>query len=104
MEIVTAVGRALWMAFTMFWGLSLGFLFSAVIEVIVSKSGMSKLLPDASPRSLTAATLLGAASPPVPTPLSQWHAPIVRKGGDFTSAMAFQFAATNLVLELGVLM
>jgi uncharacterized membrane protein YraQ (UPF0718 family) len=29
---------------------------------------------------------------------------IVRKGGDFTAAMAFQFAATNLVLELGVLM
>jgi hypothetical protein len=29
---------------------------------------------------------------------------MVRKGADFTAAMAFQFAATNLVLELGVLM
>ncbi len=50
MHIVTALGHALWMAFTMFWqifwGLSLGFLFSAVIEVMVSKSEMSKLLPD----------------------------------------------------------
>ena len=66
MQMVTAVGHALWMAFTMlwqiFWGLSLGFLFCALIEVAVAKSEMSKLLPDASPRSLTFASLLGAAS------------------------------------------
>ncbi|MFM0415870.1 permease [Paraburkholderia aromaticivorans] len=108
MQIVTALGHALWMAFTMlwqiFWGLSLGFLFSAVIEVIVSKSEMSKLLPDASPRSLTFASLLGAASSSCSYAAVAMARSIVRKGGDFTSAMAFQFAATNLVLELGVLM
>ncbi|MFM0523798.1 permease [Paraburkholderia strydomiana] len=108
MQIVTALGHALWMAFTMlwqiFWGLSLGFLFSAVIEVVVSKSEMSKLLPDASPRSLTIASLLGAASSSCSYAAVAMARSIVRKGGDFTSAMAFQFAATNLVLELGVLM
>ncbi len=108
MQIVTALGHALWMAFTMlwqiFWGLSLGFLFSAVIEVVVSKSEMSKLLPDASPRSLTFASLLGAASSSCSYAAVAMARSIVRKGGDFTSAMAFQFAATNLVLELGVLM
>ena len=108
MQIVTAVGHALWMAFTMlweiFWGLSLGFLFSAVIEVVVSKSEMSKLLPDASPRSLARATLLGAASSSCSYAAVAMARSIVRKGGDFRSAMAFQFAATNLVLELGVLM
>lgn len=108
MQIVTALGHALWMAFTMlwqiFWGLSLGFLFSAVIEVVVSKSEMSRLLPDASPRSLTVASLLGAASSSCSYAAVAMARSIVRKGGDFTSAMAFQFAATNLVLELGVLM
>jgi hypothetical protein len=108
MQIVTALGHALWMAFTMlwqiFWGLSLGFLFSAVIEVVVSKSEISKLLPDASPRSLTIASLLGAASSSCSYAAVAMARSIVRKGGDFTSAMAFQFAATNLVLELGVLM
>lgn len=108
MQIVTALGHALWMAFTMlwqiFWGLGLGFLFSAVIEVVVSKSEMSKLLPDASPRSLTVASLLGAASSSCSYAAVAMARAIVRKGGDFTSAMAFQFAATNLVLELGVLM
>src|SRR5579863_2716661 len=29
---------------------------------------------------------------------------IFRKGGNFTAAMAFQFASTNLVLELGILL
>lgn len=108
MQIVTALGHALWMSFTMlwqiFWGLSLGFLFSAVIEVTVSKSEMSKLLPDASPRSLTLASLLGAASSSCSYAAVAMARSIVRKGGDFTAAMAFQFAATNLVLELGVLM
>ncbi|GJH28612.1 permease [Caballeronia novacaledonica] len=108
MQIVTAVGHALWMSFTMlwqiFWGLSLGFLFSAVIEVVVSKSEMSKLLPSASPRSLTVASLLGAASSSCSYAAVAMARSIVRKGGDFTAAMAFQFAATNLVLELGVLM
>ncbi|MFM0557979.1 permease [Paraburkholderia sediminicola] len=108
MQIITALGHALWMAFTMFWqifwGLSLGFLFSAVIEVVVSKSEMSRLLPDASPRSLTVASLLGAASSSCSYAAVAMARSIVRKGGDFTSAMAFQFAATNLVLELGVLM
>jgi uncharacterized membrane protein YraQ (UPF0718 family) len=108
MQIVTALGHALWMSFTMlwqiFWGLNLGFIFSAVIEVAVSKSEMSKLLPDASPRSLTFASLLGAASSSCSYAAVAMARSIVRKGGNFTAAMAFQFAATNLVLELGVLM
>jgi len=108
MQTVTALGHAVWMAFTMlwqiFWGLSLGFLFSAVIEVVVSKSEMSRLLPDASPQSLTAAALLGAASSSCSYAAVAMARSIIRKGGDFTAAMAFQLAATNLVLELGVLM
>lgn len=108
MHIVNALGHALWMAFTMlwqiFWGLSLGFLFSAVIEVAVSKAEVSRLLPDASPRSLTVASLLGMASSSCSYAAVAIARSIVRKGGDLTAAMAFQFAATNLVLELGVLM
>jgi uncharacterized protein len=92
------------MLWQIFWGLSLGFLFSAVIEVVVSKSEMSRLLPDASPKSLATAGLLGAASSSCSYAAVAMARSIVRKGGDFTAAMAFQFAATNLVLELGVLM
>ncbi|WP_281247795.1 permease [Paraburkholderia lycopersici] len=50
------------MLWQLFWGLSPGFLFSAAVEVMVSRAELSKLLPDASPRSIAWASLLGAAS------------------------------------------
>ncbi len=108
MSILIAIGHALWMSFTMFWdifwGLCLGFLFSAIIEVALSKGEMSKLLPDDSFKSIVKASALGAASSSCSYAAVAMARSIVRKGGDFTAAMAFEFAATNLVLELGVLM
>lgn len=108
MAIGSDIGKALWMSFMMlwqmFWGLSLGFLFSAVVEVVVSKDEMSALLPDAGPRSLMRAGVFGAASSSCSYAAVAMARSIVRKGGSFIAAMAFQFAATNLVLELGVLL
>ncbi|MBB6245142.1 permease [Rhodanobacter sp. A1T4] len=108
MQILSAIGHALWLSLTMFWqifwGLSLGFTFSAIIEVVVSKDTMSTLLPDRRPRSIVIAGLLGAATSSCSYAAVAMARSIVRKGGDFTAAMAFQFAATNLVLELGVLL
>lgn len=108
MHLIANAGHALWLSFTMFWqifwGLSLGFVFSAVIEILVSKDSMSKLLPDRRPRSIIIASLLGAASSSCSYAAVAMARSIVRKGGDFTAAMAFQFAATNLVVELGVLL
>ncbi|MEO7148730.1 MAG: permease [Rhodanobacteraceae bacterium] len=108
MDILTAIDHALWLAFTMFWqifwGLSLGFTFSAIIEVLIPKDTMSKLLPDGGPRSIATAGLFGAATSSCSYAAVAMARSIVRKGGNFTAAMAFQFAATNLVLELGVLL
>ncbi|MEO7066967.1 MAG: permease [Rhodanobacter sp.] len=108
MDVLNAIGRALWLAFTMFWqifwGLSLGFGLSAVIEVLIPKDTMSKLLPDGGPRSIATAGLFGAATSSCSYAAVAMARSIVRKGGNFTAAMAFQFAATNLVLELGVLL
>jgi hypothetical protein len=108
MNILHAIGAALWMSFVMFWnifwGLSLGFLFSAVIEELVSKEEMTRLLPDAGPRQIVIASALGAASSSCSYAAVAIARSIVRKGADFTAAMAFQFAATNLVLELSVLL
>src|SRR5437773_3813403 len=65
-ELINALGHALWMAFAMFWEilwpLILGFGLSGAVQAVVSKSQMTKLLPDDSPKSLTIATGLGAAS------------------------------------------
>jgi hypothetical protein len=108
MTILRAISEALRMAGIMgwdiFWGLSLGFLFSAIVDVAVSKNEMGRLLPNASFRSVAIATGLGAASSSCSYAAVAMGRSIFRKGGNFTAAMVFQFAATNLVIELGVLL
>jgi uncharacterized protein len=107
MDIVTALGHALWMAFAMFWEilwpLILGFGLSAVVQAIVSKSEMTNLLPNDSPKSLAIACGLGAASSSCSYAAVALARSIFRKGADFTAAMAFELASTNLVAELTII-
>jgi hypothetical protein len=63
---------------------------------------MRRLLPDDSPRSLVIASGLGAASSSCSYASVALARSIFRKGADFTAAMEFQFASTNLVVELGI--
>src|SRR6184192_4126731 len=108
MNLITALGHALWMAFAMFWEilwpLILGFGLSAVVQAVVSKSEMTRLLPDDSPRSLAVACGLGAASSSCSYAAVALARSIFRKGANFTAAMAFEFASTNLVIELGIIL
>jgi hypothetical protein len=103
-----AIGHALNFAFSMFWeilwALVLGFGLSAVVQAVVSKAEMSRLLPDDSPRSLGIACGLGAASSSCSYAAVALARSIFRKGADFTAAMAFEFASTNLVIELGIIL
>src|ERR1700745_3095759 len=107
MHFITALGHALWMAFAMFWEilwpLILGFGLSALVQAVVSKSEMTTLLPDDSPRSLAIACGLGAASSSCSYAAVALARSIFRKGANFTASMAFQLASTNLVAELTVI-
>ena len=107
-ELINALGHALWMAFAMFWEilwpLILGFGLSGAVQAVVSKSQMTKLLPDDSPKSLTTATGLGAASSSCSYAAVALARSIFRKGADFTAAMAFEIASTNLVAELSIIL
>ena len=102
------LGDALSFAFGMFWeilwALILGFTLSAVVQAVVSKREMRRLLPDDSPRSIATATALGAASSSCSYAAVALARSLFRKGANFTAAMAFQFASTNLVIELGIIM
>ena len=102
--ILGAVGEAVTMGWLILWPLVLGFLISAAIQAVVSHSEMAKLLPDSRPRSILRASLLGAASSSCSYAAVAIARSIFRKGGNFTAAMAFQFASTNLVLELGLVL
>jgi uncharacterized protein len=86
------------------WSLILGFTLSAVVEALVKKSTIAALLPDDRPRSLVTASGLGAASSSCSYAAVALARSLYRKGADFTAAMAFQFASTNLVFELGLIL
>jgi uncharacterized protein len=101
-EIVQALSFAFGMFWEILWALILGFTLSAVVQAVVSKSEMRRLLPDDSPRSLTIACGLGAASSSCSYAAVALARSLFRKGADFTAAMAFEFASTNLVSELGI--
>jgi uncharacterized membrane protein YraQ (UPF0718 family) len=100
--------HALSMAFAMFWeilwALILGFGLSAAVQAVVSKKEMAKLLPDDSPKSLAIACVLGAASSSCSYAAVALARSLFRKGANFTAAIAFMLASTNLVAELGIIM
>jgi uncharacterized protein len=108
MEILAEIGHALWIAFAMFWEilwpLILGFGLSGVVQAVVSKGEMSKLLPDDSPKTLAIATGLGAASSSCSYAAVALARSIFRRGANFTAAMAFELASTNLVAELSIIL
>jgi uncharacterized protein len=92
------------MGWTILWPLVLGFFISGVIQAVVSHREMAKLLPDDRLQSIVKASLLGAASSSCSYAAVAITRSIFRKGGNFTAAMAFQFASTNLVAELGIVL
>src|SRR5437660_7738621 len=100
----SSLAMALAMFWQILWALILGFGLSAVVQAVVSKREMTKLLPDDSAQSISIACGLGAASSSCSYAAVALARSIFRKGANFTAAMAFQFASTNLVIELGIIM
>jgi uncharacterized protein len=105
--VTTSIAEALSFAFGMtweiLWALVLGFGLSAVVQAVTSKESVTRLLPDDSPRSIAIACGLGAASSSCSYAAVALARSLFRKGANFTAAMAFEFASTNLVIELGII-
>jgi uncharacterized membrane protein YraQ (UPF0718 family) len=105
---VGAIGHALALAGSMTWGilwaLILGFALSAVVQAVVRKSTIVRLLGDDRPRTLATASLLGAASSSCSYAAVALARSLFRKGANFTAAMAFEIGSTNLVIEMGVIL
>jgi uncharacterized membrane protein YraQ (UPF0718 family) len=102
------IEHALYMAFAMFWEilwpLILGFFLSGVVQAVVSKAKISKTLGDDRPKTIAVATALGAASSSCSYAAVALARSLFRKGANFTAAIAFQLASTNLVAELGIIL
>ena len=108
MIILQAVLAALHEAFNMFWEvlwpLALGFILSAIVQTLVSRQAVARTLGSDSPRSLATASLLGAASSSCSYAAVAIARSLFRKGASFPAAIVFQFASTNLVFELGLIL
>jgi uncharacterized membrane protein YraQ (UPF0718 family) len=102
------LGSALRLSFAMFWEvlwpLALGFLLSAVVETLVSKRAISRALGHDSVGSVALATAFGAASSSCSYAAVAVARTLFRKGATFANAIIFEFASTNLVFELGLVL
>ena len=107
-EVLLAIWDALQMAFFMFWEvlwpLALGFLISAVVQSLVSREAVVRALGTDDLRGVGFATVLGAASSSCSYAAVAVARGLFRKGSTFTNAILFEFASTNLVFELGLVL
>ena len=108
MRVLDALSHALAVAGTMTWeitwSLILGFALSAVVQALVRRQTITRLLGDDKPRTLALTTGLGAASSSCSYAAVALARSLFRKGASFISAMVFEIASTNLVIELGIIL
>src|SRR5689334_11130121 len=106
--VLSALGHALTLAGSMtweiLWALILGFALSAVVQAVVRRSTIVSLMGDDRPRTLAVSAGLGAASSSCSYAAVALARSLFRKGANFTAAMAFEIASTNLVIELGIIL
>jgi uncharacterized membrane protein YraQ (UPF0718 family) len=108
MHVLDALGHALAVAGTMTWeitwSLILGFALSAVVQALIRRQTVTRLLGNNKPKTLAIATGLGAASSSCSYAAVALARSLFRKGASFTAAMVFEIASTNLVIELGIIL
>jgi uncharacterized protein len=86
------------------WALVLGFAISAIVQAWVPRRRIEPALSGNGPRPLAWATGLGAASSSCSYAAVAIGKSLFQKGASAGSALAFQFASTNLVWELGLVL
>jgi len=108
MRVLDALGHALTLAGSMTWqitwSLILGFTLSAIVQAVVKRETIVRLLGDDRPKTLLRAAGLGAASSSCSYAAVALARSLFRRGASFTAAMAFEIASTNLVIELGIIL
>src|SRR3954454_4347830 len=102
--ILDGVRNAALMAYDVWWALVLGFFVSAVVQAWVPRERIEASLSGGGPRAVGLATALGAASSSCSYAAVAIAKSLFQKGASAASALAFQFASTNLVWELGLVL
>ncbi|MDX6516238.1 MAG: uncharacterized protein QOH73_1904, partial [Gaiellaceae bacterium] len=98
------LANAFRMAWEVGWALIFGFLLSGVVQAWIPRKRIEQALGGEGLRPMTLATGLGAASSSCSYAAVAIAKSLFQKGASLQAAMAFQFASTNLVFELGIVM
>ena len=108
MTFLQIVGQSLSAGFFMFWAtlwaLIFGFTLSGAVQAFVSRHQMQKAMGDHRPSTVVRTGFLGAASSSCSYAATALAKSLFQRGADFTTAMVFMIAATNLVVELGIVL
>ena len=107
-DVASKVGDGLWnavlMAWEVWWALVLGFAISAIVQAWVPRERIERSLSGDGLTPVARATGLGAASSSCSYAAIAIAKSLFEKGASAASALAFQFASTNLVWELGLVL
>jgi uncharacterized membrane protein YraQ (UPF0718 family)/YHS domain-containing protein len=107
-DLLSTLGDGLWNAFRMgwevWWALVLGFAISAIVQAWVPRERIQSALSGEGFAPIARATGLGAASSSCSYAAIAIAKSLFQKGASAVSALAFQFASTNLVWELGLVL
>src|SRR3954449_2897872 len=107
-DVIAKVGDGLWnallMAWEVWWALVLGFAISAIVQAWVPRERIESALAGEGAGPVGRATGLGAASSSCSYAAVAIAKSLFQKGASAATALAFQFASTNLVWELGLVL
>jgi uncharacterized membrane protein YraQ (UPF0718 family)/YHS domain-containing protein len=92
------------MAWEVWWALVLGFAISAIVQAWVPRERVQNALGGGGLKTTARATALGAASSSCSYAAVAIGRSLFAKGASAASSLAFQFASTNLVWELGLVL
>ncbi len=100
----SGVDEAFFMFWETLWALVLGFALSGAVQAFVSRTEMRRSLGDGRPRTLAKSSFFGVVSSSCSYASSALAKSLFARGADFTAAMVFMVASTNLVVELGIVL
>lgn len=85
------------------WAFVLGYFVSGMIQAFVPKGKLTQYMGEANFKSISLSTFFGAASSSCSFAALAAARALIKKGAHFVAGVAFMFASTNLVIELGIL-
>src|SRR5882762_4862473 len=107
-DVLSTIGegfkQSFLMAYEVWWALVLGFAISAIVQAWVPRQRVEAALSGSGPKPVALATGLGAASSSCSYAAIAIAKSLFQKGASSATALAFQFASTNLVWELGLVL